>query len=109
MAGVTLYSAIPPIEYIDSFSPLARCRRVSPSYSVPCRRLNSKNVEHRSSMPREQFSHRPHGMMNEPTTRSPGWTLVTPAPTSATIPEISCPRTPGNGNPTSPFITCRSV
>ena len=56
MAGVTLYSASPPMEYMDSGSPEARRSRLSPSYRVPRSRLYSKNVEQMSSMPRAQFS-----------------------------------------------------
>src|SRR5262245_38381686 len=43
------------------------------------------------------------------TTASPGCVSFTSGATSATTPEISCPRTQGSGNDTSPFITCRSV
>ena len=42
-------------------------------------------------------------------TWSPGVTLVTPAPTSSTMPAASCPSTMGRGGVQSPFMMCQSL
>jgi hypothetical protein len=67
--GMTAYSASPPIEYIQTGDPSGRRRRVSPSKSLPWRRLRTKNVSHRPSWPRTQYQQVPQGMMKPPTTR----------------------------------------
>ncbi len=43
------------------------------------------------------------------TTLDPSRTPRVPGPSATTVPEISCPRTAGVGNATSPLITWRSV
>ena len=40
---------------------------------------------------------------------SPGLTLVTPAPTSSTMPAASWPSTMGRGSGQSPFMMCQSL
>ena len=40
---------------------------------------------------------------------SPGFTLVTPAPTSSTMPAASWPSTMGSGGVQSPFMMCQSL
>ena len=40
---------------------------------------------------------------------SPGLTVVTPAPTSSTMPAASWPRTMGSGTCQSPFMMCQSL
>ena len=58
--------------------------------------------------PSRQFRQDPHH--GQPiTTLSPTATLVTPAPTAATIPAPSCPSTPGAGNGMSPSRAIASV
>jgi hypothetical protein len=42
-------------------------------------------------------------------TWSPGFTCVTPAPTSSTMPAASCPSTIGSGSGQSPFMMCQSL
>ena len=89
VAGTTAYSAKPAMEYIQSGVPSGWHRRVSPSYSVPLSRFRAKNVSHRSSRPRAQKRHVPHGMMNAQTTRVPTGGPGTPGPRLSIVPEIS--------------------
>src|SRR5439155_20376850 len=88
-AGITAYSARPPIEYIHTGEPLASNSRVVPSYNVPFRRLCVKNGSHSSSRPDVHIAQPPHGMMKAPTTLWPSLMWFTPAPTAATLPETS--------------------
>ena len=46
----------------------------------------------------------PQGEMNDRTQRSPGFTLVTPGPTSSTVPAPSWPRTIGIGKGADPTM-----
>ena len=89
--------------------PSRRLNRVVPSYSVPFKRFIAKKLSHRSSRPAPHGVQNPHGMMKADTTFDPIAGPFTPAPSAATVPEISCPITAGVGNATSAFITCRSV
>jgi hypothetical protein len=109
VAGTTEYSASPAIEYIAIGDPSRRRSRVVPSYNVPFRRFIAKKLSHRSSRPAPHGVQNPHGMMNAETTFVPTAGLLTPGPSAATVPEISCPITAGVGNATSAFMTCRSV
>src|SRR5450755_2673398 len=47
-------------------------------------------------LPDLQYSHSPHSGVYNGITWSPGLTLVTPAPTSSTMPPPPCPTIPGN-------------
>jgi hypothetical protein len=109
VAGTTAYSARPAIEYIAIGEPSRRLRRVVPSYSVPFKRFIAKKLSHRSSRPAAQGAQNPQGMMKADTTFDPIAGPLTPLPSAATVPEISCPITAGVGNATSAFITCKSV
>ena len=61
-------------------------------------------------MPRLQYSHFAHAVMQEIKTRSPLQNLLTPVPTSSTTPIPSCPRIrPSATEAKSPFRMCRSV
>ena len=53
--------------------------------------------EQSTGRPSTQRSQLPHDGTNESTTRSPGLTLSTPAPTFSTVPADSCPRIVGRG------------
>src|SRR6185295_6082080 len=64
---------------------------------------------HRMLRPIEQLRHRPQCGRNEKMMWSPGTTLVTPAPTSSTMPAASWPSTMGRGGVQSPFMMCQSL
>ena len=51
---------------------------------------------HRLVLPDLQNRHSPHSAVYSGITWSPGFTLVTPSPTSTTMPAPSCPSTTGN-------------
>ena len=48
-------------------------------------------VAQREGYPARQISHSPQEMQKEPTTKSPGLTVVTAEPTSVTVPTYSWP------------------
>ena len=64
----------------------------------------AKKLSHRSSRPAPHGVQNPHGMMKADTTFDPIAGPFTPAPSAATVPEISCPITAGVGNATSAFM-----
>ena len=82
--------------------------RVVPSAISPLKRI-SVPMSHSAGRPPMQYSQLPHDTRQMRMTWSPGCTDVTPAPTSSTTPDPSCPRMIGKGIFRSPFMTCRSL
>src|SRR5690606_109879 len=56
----------------------------------------ARTATHRLVLPLLQNRHSPHSAVYSGITWSPGFTLVTPSPTSTTMPAPSCPSTAGN-------------
>src|SRR5690606_15819546 len=56
----------------------------------------ARTATHRLVLPDLQNRHSPHSAVYSGMTWSPGFTLVTPSPTSTTTPAPSCPSTAGN-------------
>ena len=64
---------------------------------------------HSTARPSRHGGQTPHGGAQQKTTWSSGLTLVTPGPTSRTMPAPSCPRTTGVFIGQSPRAGCRSL
>ena len=78
-----------------------------PSISLP--RIQPPVVQW-EYMPLRQYSHLPQAVMQEISTRSPGWKAVTPTPTwSIDANAFVAEDAPGAQLGTSPFRMCRSV
>src|SRR6185436_11272961 len=64
---------------------------------------------HSTVRPWLQYLQRPQWGRKEKITWSPGFTVVTPGPTSAISPAASWPGTIGIGDGQSPFMMCQSL
>lgn len=78
--------------------------------SIKWPRIQPPPSRHCPYVPSRQKRQRPHAVMHETRTRSPGRIVRTSLPTSTTSPTASCPSTvPGRTSGTSPLRMCRSV
>src|ERR1700722_13670539 len=96
-----------PKKWLCKGDPSSRRSAVVPSARPPRSTSGPRSRQYRGC-PSRQFRQDPHH--GQPiTTLSPTATLLTPAPTAATIPAPSCPSTPGAGNGISPSRAIASV
>mmetsp|Transcript_110741 Transcript_110741/g.319955 ORF Transcript_110741/g.319955 Transcript_110741/m.319955 type:complete len:272 (+) Transcript_110741:639-1454(+) len=120
-AGMTEYSAMPPMEYWYNGLLSGRASRGSPSYKLPFNRFWLKKVSQMSSLFDTHDGQWPQGMIKVVTTGSPTLSSfesspplaleaaeATPGPSSTISPHVSWPMTQGVGKAMWPFMTCRS-
>ena len=92
ISGMTVYSAKVLVPMKWRSSPFSREKRVVPSGSRPSPCIARIAVQ-MLVLPLRQLTHSPHSGENRQTTWSPFFRLVTPSPTSSTMPAPSWPST----------------